>query len=333
MKLSPALWLFTITTILTTHARGGSPVEEHGLLRVQGAAIVDRNGDGISLAGNSFFWSQWDQSGFWNEDCLKWLVKDWGTSIVRIPMGIEDPGGYLEHPKENESKVRAMIDTSIRLGIYVIIDWHSHHAEDSTERAVDFFARIAKDYGHHDHVIYEIYNEPKDSQWPDIKNYAENVIAAIRESDPDNLIIVGSGEWSQRVDDPAESPITKWPNIAYTLHFYSKRHHQWLRDRAEAAMEKGIALFVTEWGPVGTVDGDPETEKWMAWCRAHKISHCAWAVNDKEEPWSIVRRGANPNGGWSIDDLTPAGRLEKAIISSWGEKNSNESDDANQIPL
>lgn len=132
-------------------------------------------------------------------------------------MGVEDEGGFLENPAENERKLRVMIEAAIQRDVYVIVDWHSHHAEASTDQAVGFFARIARDYGHHDHVIYEIYNEPKDSQWNEIKGYAQKVIRSIRKHDPDNLIIVGSGEWSQRVDDPARDPIRGWPNIAYTL--------------------------------------------------------------------------------------------------------------------
>ncbi|GIR30139.1 MAG: hypothetical protein CM15mP44_4220 [Candidatus Neomarinimicrobiota bacterium] len=52
-----------------------------------------------------------------------------------------------------------------------------------------------------------------------LKPYALNVISAIREIDPDNLIVVGTPEWSQRVDLAAEDPITEYTNIAYTLHF------------------------------------------------------------------------------------------------------------------
>ena len=50
------------------------------------------------------------------------------------------------------------------------------------------------------------------------------LIQIIRSIDPDNLIIVGSPEWSQRVDLVAEDPITTSENIAYTLHFYTLYH-------------------------------------------------------------------------------------------------------------
>ena len=41
-------------------------------------------------------------------------------------------------------------------------------------------------------IIYEIYNEPLDISWSEtVKPYAISVITAIREIDPDNLIVVG----------------------------------------------------------------------------------------------------------------------------------------------
>ena len=55
----------------------------------------------------------------------------------------------------------------------------------------------------------------------------------------------------------------------------------------------------------------------MNWCHLNKISHVNWAVNDKEEEWSIVKPGANTTGNWQESDLTEAGKLAKNIISNW----------------
>ena len=233
-------------------------------------------------------------------------------------MGVEDPGGYLDNKPVNKDRVKTIVDAAIDVGIYVIIDWHSHHAEDHINEAVNFFQEMATLYGEYDNVIYELYNEPLDISWSNtIKPYALAVISAIRAIDPDNLIIVGTPEWSQRVDQAAADPITRYSNIAYTLHFYTIYHQQWLRDRASAALESGIALFVTEWGSIGYSLVDPEANEWMTWCFTNKISHCNWAVNDKEEEWSILVPGASTTGGWSEEDLTDAGKLAKNIIVNW----------------
>tara|TARA_Y100000590_G_scaffold311880_1_gene352446 strand:+ start:127 stop:1083 length:957 start_codon:yes stop_codon:yes gene_type:complete len=299
-------------------------VDIHGLLEVNGNKIVDKNNEPVSLAGNSFFWSNdgWGGEKYYKPEVVSWLKEDWNTTIVRAAMGVEDPGGYLDNKTANKDRVKIIVEAAIDLGIYVIIDWHSHHAEDHTDEATIFFEEMAELYGGHDNVIYEIYNEPLDISWSEtIKPYAISVITAIREIDPDNLIVVGTPEWSQRIDLAADDPILGFPNIAYTLHFYTAFHHQWLRDRASAALDDGIAIFITEWGSVGYSLVDSEANDWMTWCFTNKIIHCNWAVNDKEEEWSILVPGASTTGNWNEDDLTEAGRLAKNIIANWPATN------------
>ena len=299
-------------------------IDIHGLLEVNGNRIVNKNNEPVSLAGNSFFWSNdgWGGEKYYNSEVVSWLKEDCNTTIFRASMGVEDPGGYLDNKTANKDRVKIIIDAAIQEGIYVIVDWHSHHAEDYVDEAIIFFEEIASLYGDNDNVIYEIYNEPLDISWSEtIKPYAISVISAIRAIDPDNLIVVGTPEWSQRIDLAAADPIIDFPNIAYTLHFYTVYHHQWLRDRASAALDDGIAIFVSEWGSIGYSIVDTEANNWMTWCFTNKIIHCNWAVNDKEEEWSILVPGASTNGDWNDNDLTEAGKLAKNIILNWPSAN------------
>jgi len=298
-----------------------SIVAKHGLLKVSGSKIVDKNGQAVSLAGNSFFWSNdgWGGNKYYTSAVVSWLKLDWGTTIVRAAMGVDESGGYISSKDNNVNRVKTIVDAAIAQGLYVIIDWHSHHAEDYSDEAVTFFKEMASLYGAYDNVIYEIYNEPLAISWDaTLKPYAEKVIAAIRDIDTDNLIVVGTPEWSQRVDLAAANPIDD-PNVAYTLHFYAVNHKQWLRDRATATMNSGIALVVTEWGSIGYTQNDPETQLWMNWCRSNNLIHCSWAVNDKAEEWSIVNAGASTAGKWKESDLTESGKLGRTIVRSWME--------------
>jgi hypothetical protein len=212
--------------------------------------------------------------------------------------------------------------------MYVIIDWHSHHAEDHRQGAIDFFREMAQTYGNTPNVIYEIYNEPLQISWSGvIKPYAEAVISAIRAVDPDNLIVVGTPTWSQDVDVAAADPITGYSNIAYTLHFYAATHKQSLRDKAATALSRGVALFVTEWGTCeasgsGYVD-EVLTNEWVAFMKANGISNCNWSINDKAESASILNAGVSTTGGWTDANLTPSGRLVKNIVLNWGGTPSN----------
>lgn len=83
----------------------------------------------------------------------------------------------------------------------------------------------------------------------------------------------------------------------------------------------GVALFVTEWGTcdadgAGAVD-QASVRAWMAFLRQHQLSHCNWAISDKNETASIVRPGASATGGWKDSELTPSGKFVRELIRTW----------------
>lgn len=314
-----ATFAFVLASLCSTLV--GGPVSEHGRLHAKNGRIVDATGRPVSLAGVSFGWSQWEGAGYFNADVVRWLRDDWRATIVRAPLGVH-PTGYLAKPAENLARVTAVVDAAIAADLYVLIDWHDHHAHQHPELAVEFFSQMARRYGRHPHVIYEIYNEPlRDASWSvDVKPYAERVIAAIRAHDPAGLIVVGSPNWSQDVDLAAADPLTD-TNVAYTLHFYAGTHKQWLRDKALVALRRGLALFVTEWGTCaadgnGAIDS-AEVERWLAFMREHGLSHCNWCVSHKSETCSILRPGASSAGGWRESDLSPSGKIVREIVRAW----------------
>lgn len=292
-------------------------------LSTQGNQVL-AGGQPASFAGNSLFWSNngWGGEKYYTPGTVAWLKSDWQSTLVRAAMGVQDPGGYLDDPQGNKAKVKTVVDAAIANDLYVIIDWHSHHAENNTAEAVAFFQEMASTYGQHNHVIYEIYNEPLSVSWSGvIKPYAQQVISAIRAIDPDNLIIVGTPTWSQDVDAAANDPITGYNNIAYTLHFYAGTHGQSLRNKAQTALDKGIPLFVTEWGTVNA-DGNGgvnygETQAWVDFMKSRNISHANWSINDKAEGASALVAGASGTGGWSSGQLTASGNLVRDIIKDW----------------
>ena len=298
-----------------------SPVEKHGTLTVKEGKLLDKNGEVVVLRGMSLFWSQW-MPQFYSEKTVNWLVDDWNVNIVRAAMAIEH-GGYLQNPAREKARVFAVIDACIAANVYVIVDWHDHNAIDHEAQAITFFKEVAEKYGKFPHVIYETYNEPLNTHsWEQIKKYHEAVVREIRKIDPDNLILLGSSQWDQAVDDASKAPLGGFDNLAYTFHFYaSDPHHQErLRARADTALKNGLCLFVSEWG-VSESSGNgafdvEKTDRWLQWLEENKLSWCVWSVADKQETSAALRPGASGEGGWKESDLTPGGKYIRDRIRS-----------------
>ena len=302
-----------------------SPISHHGQLSVVGKHIQDANKKIISLAGLSLFWSNtgWGQERFYNVEAVDEFAQKWKAGIIRVAMGAQGEGSYLKDKKSNLSKITKVIDAAIANEIYVIVDWHSHQAEQNISEAIEFFTFIAKKYGETPNVIYEIYNEPlANTSWElTVKPYSKTVINAIRKIDPDNLIIVGTPSWSQDVDIAADKPIMGHHNLLYALHFYAASHKSELRKKAQYAISRGLPLIISEWGTV-SYDGDGlvdevSTLEWMKFIRKHNLSHLNWAVSDKDEAASIFKPGVSSEGPWSTQDLTLSGKLVKNILLEW----------------
>jgi endoglucanase len=293
-------------------------VDQNGQLSIKGTRIINEFGDTLVLEGMSMFWSQWIDK-YYNYKAVKWLRDDWHCEIIRLALGVQ-PNGYLEHSRREERKIIRMIDACIDLGIYVIVDWHSHSAENNTAEAAHFFADIARKYGNYPNVIYEIYNEPQKVSWSDVvKPYLDIVIDSIRRYDPDNIIIAGTPQWSQNVDEASEDPLSD-RQVAYTLHFYAATHKDWLRVKALKAIENGLTLWVTEFGTCvsdgnGKIDHE-ELALWFEFMEAHQLSWCNWSLADKDETSAVLKPGSRTRGGWKEEDLTESGRIIRTKLRS-----------------
>lgn len=299
-----------------SHAQTQTVVQKYGQLRVQGNRIVDKNGSAVQLRGMSLYWSQWVPK-YYNYNTIKWLRDDWKITVVRAAVAINGTtDGYLVNPTAERNKVITVVDAAIALGIYVIIDWHDHTASDHRSQAQAFFADMAQRYGNTPNVLYEVWNEPLAVSWSGvIKPYHQALVTSIRQYDSDNIIICGTRNWSQEVDEAAASPVSG-SNIAYTLHFYANSHKQSLRDKAALALSRGAALFVTEYGTTdasgkGTVNS-AETATWWAFLDANKISHANWSVADIPEASAALNAGASENGGWSLSQIKQSGQLVRS---------------------
>lgn len=314
--------LIALLLIIGGFVTNAQPVAKHGALHVDGVQLKDSAGNAIVLRGMSFGWHNfWPR--FYTAGTVNWLSKDWGCTVVRAAMGVEPANGYIEKPEWSKEKMKTVIDAAIEAGIYVIIDWHSHNIR--LKEANNFFTEMATTYGAYPNVIYEIFNEPDEESWKEVKAYSTELISTIRAIDPDNIILVGTPHWDQDVHLAADNPIKNVTNVMYTMHFYAATHKQFLRDRCDYALGKGLPLFISESaGMEASGDGalnEAEWNKWIEWAEAKKISWVTWSVSDKDESCSILQKTASSDGGWTEKDLKLSGIKTKALIKKYNATN------------
>lgn len=307
-----------IETILLVLVLNAQVVKQNGKLSVNGTQLVNEKGESIALHGMSFGWSCFHPR-FYTAGAVHELVKEWNATVIRASLGVEPAKGYKQDSSGQMQLIKTVVDASIKEGVYVIIDWHSHNI--NLEEAKNFFRTIATTYHRYPNIIYEIFNEPDHETWPEVKKYSEEVIKVIRSIDKDNIILVGSPRWDQEVQLPAADPITGFQNLMYTMHFYAGTHKQWLRDRTDEAMKNGLPIFISECAGMEATGNGPidlvEWKKFKDWMDEKKISWLAWSVSDKVETCSVLNPSANANGNWKDSDIKEWGVITKKALKEY----------------
>lgn len=287
-----------------------------GPLQVKGTQLSDSSGNPVQLRGVSTHGLAWYPS-YVNKDCFRQLRDQWGMNVVRLAMYTAEYGGYCTGGNQTALKqlIRDGVSYATELGMYVIIDWHilsDGNPQTYQAQAVTFFSEMSKEFADHTNVLYEICNEPNGgTTWSQIKSYAQAVIPAIRQNDPDAVILVGTPNWSQYVDQAAADPITGYNNIMYTLHFYADTHRDSLRNTMVSAIAKGLPIFVSEYG-ICDASGNSglntaEANKWISLLDQYKVSYVNWSLCNKAETASILRSDCRKSAGFGAGDLSPAG--------------------------
>ncbi|MDQ0230785.1 carbohydrate-binding domain-containing protein [Metabacillus malikii] len=309
--------------------------------------LSDKNGEPIQLRGMSTHGLQWFPD-IVNERAFSALSNDWGANLIRLAMYVGE-NGYATNPEVIKQRVIDGIELAKANDMYVIVDWHVHAPGDPNAEvysgAMNFFDEISSLYPNDPSIIYELANEPNSNEpgvtndaagWDKVKSYAEPIIEMLRNKGNENLVIVGSPNWSQRPDLAADNPIDD-DNTVYTVHFYSGTHEpaddstnrENVMSNARYAMENGVAVFASEWG-TSEANGHNgpylnEADVWINFLNEHNISWANWSLTNKNEtsaafqPFELGKQAATDldpgeDGVWSAKELTVSGEYVRARI-------------------
>lgn len=318
------------------------------VLEVDGKkTLCGEDGNPIQLRGMSTHGLQWFPE-ILNNNAFAALSNDWDCNVIRLAMYVAE-NGYAKDPELIKQRVIDGIDLAIANDMYVIVDWHVLSPGDPNAEvysgAMDFFDEISDLYPNNKYIIYELANEPNStnpgvpndaSGWEAVKSYAEPIIKMLRDKGNENLIIVGSPNWSQRADLAADNPIDD-ENTVYTVHFYTGTHmpasdssdRNNVMSNAIYAMEKGLVLFASEWGTSeATGHNGPylaEADVWLDFLNKNNISWCNWSLTNKNEtsgaftPFELNKTEATDldpgeDQVWDLKELSVSGEYARARI-------------------
>ncbi len=142
----------------------------------------------------------------------------------------------------------------------------------------------------------------------------------IRANAPDAVILVGTPNWSQYVNEAAANPITGYENIMYTLHFYAATHTDDLRSTMTAAIDAGLPVFVSEYGICdasgnGNID-EAQANAWVQVLNQYNVSYIAWNISNKNETSAIIKSTVEKTSGFSWEDLSASGQWLYQVLTN-----------------
>lgn len=290
------------------------PVSTYGELKANGgklsgscSAYANKT---VQVKGMSLFWSSAADSAlvYYTSQAMGLMVNNMGIEVLRFALGVGDEkfdshGRSYTTGGANDQKamVKKMVYAAVENDIYIILDWHTEGGNGYTSQAKEFFSWAAQEFGKVNNVIFEIWNEPNGVDMSAVKDHADQVIPVIRQHS-NNLILVGSPDWSSHPDQCANAGITD-ANYGCSLHFYAATGAHQVNDnnddsynnRARKAIQKGVPVFATEWGTV-SADGNGSPDKdhsqaWVNWMNQNGVSWANWsasAINEGSAAFSTL---------------------------------------------
>lgn len=227
-------------------------------ISVSGNKLTDENGNEIVLKGlmapdpQKVF-----NDGSFNEAYYDGVFS-FGGNVIRVPV---HPDRYVTDEYYMWRYLGKIVKWAGERGQYVIIDWHyignpvtgdgkemPDIQQEPMELTKQFWAQTAAYFKDAPNVIFEIYNEPafiKSESW---EGAAKEIISVIRKSGGNQLIIIGSPDYSFDLSWIKNSTIGD-SNAAYSVHVFPNKR---LWEKKMSEVKNDVPLIVTEWGYIGS---------------------------------------------------------------------------------
>ena len=313
--------------------------KEHGALKLgsNGVQLCGAEGEAVQLKGFSTFSIHYtDGIQCLGQAAFK-AMADFNANIVRLAVYPRtNEGGYVAKPNDTFEKITQYIDLALQYDMYCLVDWHvlsidndSYASGDPSKyktEAKDMFSRVSAyvKENNYTHVLYELCNEPSGVTMENILAYAKEVIPSISANDPNAVIIVGTPNWDQQVQQAKNQHLAQadYTNpIFYAFHMYACSHMGYLSNFTGCLTS--IPVFVSEWGSGDYSGGGSEcctdnANTFMSTCSSNsygvKVSWCYWAWGNKNEYSNVWVNGACSANNYTNDYLTTSGKYIQSVL-------------------
>jgi len=246
-------------------------------------------------------------------DLLSDGSQGWYARVVRLivypALWKADPDDYLE------KHLKPAVAHAAARGLYAIVDWHEiADAASVDEETRAFWTRVAPLFANDDHVLYEVFNEPKDfgASWSAWRTIAQPWVDLIRRAAPRTVILIGGPTFDEQIVGAVAEPFVG-DNLAYVAHIYaSVSRFFWDPGGPFEQVAAVHPLVITEWGYSGATGlpgndlsfGAPLKDfvernrlSWTAFC-----ADTEWSPTMFDETWTL-RVGPGEMGGFTKDWL------------------------------
>jgi aryl-phospho-beta-D-glucosidase BglC (GH1 family) len=265
------------------------------------------------------------------------LLAELGVNCLRLPIN------YRAFEREDGfARLERAVELCAAQRIYTVIDMHAvpgsqnqhWHSDNATHVAafwqhphfqdlvVDLWRELAERFRGHESVAgYNLLNEPGDPTGEVIGPFHDRLVAAVREVDPDHIVFVDGNTYSTDFSIFGEP----YENAVYALHDYARAGMSfggpypgytgdvWVdRDTLEETFlertrfqrETGTPIWVGEFGPVYTGDGERDEQRYQV------LSDQLDIYDRHGAGWSI----------WTYKDVGLHGLVETSPESAYMER-------------
>jgi endoglucanase len=244
-------------------------------LHTDGKWIVDEDGNEVVLRGVATADPQFVQEDVDRDELDYWTLlgrltdesEAWYTGVVRVPCTLESwqSTGISRYCSQYLDRI---VGHCARENVYVMIDHHliRDYDTDEIDAAMrEFWGTVAPRYADRSHVLYELFNEPKNPSFPDDettwgtwKDHAQPWVDLIRERAPETPVVIGSPEWTSVTNMAPEDPF-EGENLVYSGHIYPANGQPEEFDATYGAPAEEVPVMITEFG--WDANGDPDVDE------------------------------------------------------------------------